>query len=174
MRREQHLCSMPGCTTIVDDGPGRCGAHHRRRPGDNAYYKRRWRNVRDAYLRAHPVCECADPACNARAVEVHHRDHRGPAGPRGLDWSNLQALTVRCHRRLTAEHYRRVKAGHSRREAVPATHRRRPARASVAPGVGRHERRGKSVTGSRVPNLSEIRPVSRGFQRKESNELRDD
>jgi 5-methylcytosine-specific restriction enzyme A len=58
-----------------------------------------WRRVRDAYLAAHPTCE----RCGARADEVHHRDHRTPLDPGANDWSNLEALCRRCHRRASAE-----------------------------------------------------------------------
>lgn len=36
------------------------------------------------------------------ATEVDHVDGLGPLGPRGHDWSNLRALTKRCHSRVTA------------------------------------------------------------------------
>ena len=62
----------------------------------------RWRILRRRFLVEHPVCECPDPECREPATEVHHVDGLGLDGPRAYDWDNLQALTKRCHSRITA------------------------------------------------------------------------
>lgn len=63
-------------------------------------YDARWRRTRARYLREHPHCE--HPDCRELANEVHHRDGRGPNGPRGHDAANLQALCKPHHSRITA------------------------------------------------------------------------
>lgn len=57
-------------------------------------YNRQWQQLRDFYIRLHPVCE----VCKiAPAVEVHHKESikRNPA--RRLDQSNLLAVCRPCH-----------------------------------------------------------------------------
>jgi 5-methylcytosine-specific restriction protein A len=84
---------------------GRCDEHRhdKQRPSSTERgFDRKWENTRAAYLAAHPTCECDDPDCNELAVDVHHRDGRGPSGPRGHDWANLQALSKSHHSRVTA------------------------------------------------------------------------
>jgi 5-methylcytosine-specific restriction protein A len=53
------------------------------------------------------LCECEE--CEAQpeawrqiAKEVDHIDGLGPSGPRGFDWTNLQALSKSHHSRKTA------------------------------------------------------------------------
>lgn len=99
-------CAEPGCpeltTTIY------CAQHHqdRRRKADQRrqttrsnYGTPRWRRVRRAYLRDHPLCECG---CGRIAGVVHHLDGEGLHGPRAFDPGNLEALAKACHDRLTA------------------------------------------------------------------------
>jgi 5-methylcytosine-specific restriction protein A len=104
-------CTEDGCPTLVMGG-GPCPKHKRirrraydaRRPGARARgYDARWQSTRDAYLAAHPTCECDDPQCHEAATEVHHRDGLGPSGPHGHDWANLRAMTQTCHARVTAQ-----------------------------------------------------------------------
>jgi 5-methylcytosine-specific restriction protein A len=78
-----------------------------RRTSQRKGYDAGWRKARAAYLRAHPLCECAE--CEAvpiplrpAATEVDHIDGLGPLGPRGYDWSNLRAMTKAHHSRETA------------------------------------------------------------------------
>lgn len=83
---------------------GLCDEHARqqghaksRRRGFNAHragYDARWERTRRAYLRRHLLCE---RCTTAPSVDVHHIDRRGPAGPRGHDETNLEALCHPCH-----------------------------------------------------------------------------
>ena len=67
---------------------------------------RAWRKLARLYLQEHP--ECADPygvhRADGQVVEAREVDHIVPrrhAPGRVLDWSNLQGLCRRCHRRKT-------------------------------------------------------------------------
>ncbi|MFD0773463.1 HNH endonuclease signature motif containing protein [Streptomonospora algeriensis] len=109
-RKALQTCPTPGCPELTQGG--RCQActkqaRRRRTPRTRAYTTPQWRRTRQAYLDAHPYCECDQCAQQSfllrpLASEVHHRDGRGPDGPRGHDWTNLQALTKACHSRITA------------------------------------------------------------------------
>ena len=107
-RSTPHLCAHPGCPEILEHGPGYCEQHrkqHRapRRTGpDHGYSDRAWRRARDAYIREHAVCEAV--GCTAAAVVVHHSDGARPNQPGANRSSNLAAMCVRCHRRLTNGH----------------------------------------------------------------------
>lgn len=103
------LCTVSGCPNLV--GYGKCDTHRleARRDSDRTRpdatqrgYNHQWRQTRRAYLEQHPLCECDDcqrlPTWQRpTAVDVDHIDGLGPAGPRGHDWSNLQALTHAHH-----------------------------------------------------------------------------
>lgn len=109
-RRTLQVCPTPGCPTLTTSG--RCQPCTRearsRRPSSAAKgYGSRWYRTRRAYLQANEFCECDEHSklpwiLRPRATEVHHRDGLGPNGPRGFDWSNLQALTKSCHSKITA------------------------------------------------------------------------
>lgn len=64
-----------------------------------SYHNRRFRALRDAFMRAHPICACCklDAATDLDHIERHKGDPR-------LFWdqSNWQALCASCHRRKTA------------------------------------------------------------------------
>lgn len=109
-RRAMQVCPTPGCPTLTV--AGRCPAclakaSHSRGSARAKGYDTRWQRTRQAYLRAHPYCECDD--CTAKpmllrpvATEVNHLDGLGPLAPRGHDWTNLQAMTKAHHSRHTA------------------------------------------------------------------------
>lgn len=69
-------------------------------------YDAAWRRCRAAYLAAHPLCECDD--CGGGSIRVTPAevvDHIRPvaeAPELRLDWSNLRAMSKRCHDRRTA------------------------------------------------------------------------
>ena len=101
------VCTV--CGRITDKpGVNRCQAHRKVRPrtpnrkatmGIGAV-GRKWRRVRDAYLKLHPICE----RCGRdHAHHVHHRDGLGPTGPNGLEPSNLLAVCRSCHAKLHDE-----------------------------------------------------------------------
>jgi 5-methylcytosine-specific restriction protein A len=105
------VCSTPGCPVLVYPA-GRCPecrakAQVRRPSATRKGYDAAWRRTRAAFLRANPLCMCAD--CEAiaaplrpAATEVDHIDGLGPLGPRGHDWTNLRAMTKAHHSRATA------------------------------------------------------------------------
>jgi 5-methylcytosine-specific restriction protein A len=71
-----------------------------------------WRKLSAEYLRTHRYCECPDESCMLPAEQVHHVDGLGPTGPRGLDKSNLLALSASCHAKLEAKLRKRDQEGH--------------------------------------------------------------
>lgn len=109
-RRAQQVCPTPGCPTLTASGRcADCAAKAGRDRGSARAkgYDSRWERTREAYLRANPYCECDDcmalPALlRPVANEVNHIDGLGPLGPRGHDWSNLQAMTKAHHSKHTA------------------------------------------------------------------------
>jgi 5-methylcytosine-specific restriction endonuclease McrA len=109
--RTPHLCSVPFCPNVVEDGPGRCEQH---RPSGWTEYKRAgrsdryddpaWKRLRARHIRVHPTCaRCGNPA-----EHVHHRD-RDPA--RFLDPTNLESLCADCHASETGRQGALVKQG---------------------------------------------------------------
>ena len=54
-------------------------------------YDPRWRDIRDAFLKDHPICE----HCGGTATLVHHRKRIRDGGTN--DYSNLIALCASCH-----------------------------------------------------------------------------
>ena len=53
----------------------------------------KWRQTRDAYLAANPLCF----RCHRLAECVHHLVPRHVAPERMHDWTNLRSLCVECH-----------------------------------------------------------------------------
>jgi 5-methylcytosine-specific restriction protein A len=106
-------CRYPSCRALLS-APGFCNEHraavHReygraRRGFDTErgfYQSPRWRSVRAAFLREHPVCKACEALGSTTPGVV--ADHIQPIKENGLrfDWSNLQALCVSCHNRKTA------------------------------------------------------------------------
>lgn len=71
----------------------------------NAYrrgYDKRWKVLRDGYLRSHPLCSHCE--AKGRIVPARLVDHIKPLADGGdrLDELNLQSLCVECHYRKTA------------------------------------------------------------------------
>jgi 5-methylcytosine-specific restriction protein A len=99
-------CTTLSCPHLSEGGPcpgcrreQRAASDARRPSSSQRGYDSAWQRTRAAYLQAHPLCECD---CGAQSTDVHHLDGEGPLGPRGHDWSNLQALAGDCHKRVTA------------------------------------------------------------------------
>lgn len=106
-------CRFPGCAAVVP-APGYCDQHrvavHRdygraRRGFDTEigfYQSARWRAVRAAFLREHPLCGAC--AARGRVVPAVVADHVVPLKDGGarFDAVNLQALCISCHNRKTA------------------------------------------------------------------------
>jgi len=110
--RAMSVCTVPGCPVLVAGG-GRCreckarAGAMRRGAYKGGYRDSAWQRTRRAYLRENPYCECAECASLSMllrplATEVNHIDGLGPLGPRGHDWSNLQAMTKAHHSKITA------------------------------------------------------------------------
>lgn len=103
MARALRVCPTSGCPELLQPGQRcpRCAptAERARGTATQRGYDARWRRVRAAYLRAHPICECG---CGGIATDVDHIDGLGPHGPRGYDPANLRSLTHACHSRRTA------------------------------------------------------------------------
>jgi len=97
--RPKGPCMFPGCPNrAVNDG--RCAAHPRperaRASANERGYGAEWRRLRDAHLRAFPLCvECGMPG--------NHVDHITPRARGGTDdESNLQTLCATHHSQKTA------------------------------------------------------------------------
>jgi len=95
-------CAHLGCPRLV--ASGRCDVHKAERttPKRTGYsqriYDHRWRRLRAAFLREHPLCvECGALANVVDHVTPHRGDER-------LMWAedNLQPMCDRCHRVKTA------------------------------------------------------------------------
>lgn len=99
------VCAEDGCPETATDR-GRCRHHHlvrsrgkEKRRSRPIGYNAAWRRLSARYRREHPTCEKCG---GAPAEHVDHIDGLGPAGPRGHDPTNLQALCRPCHSRKTA------------------------------------------------------------------------
>jgi 5-methylcytosine-specific restriction endonuclease McrA len=70
---------------------------------DPWYHSSEWKRIRAAFLAAHPYCECEK--CGGKQIEAEMADHIKPIKQGGsrTDWSNLQALTNKCHFRKSAK-----------------------------------------------------------------------
>jgi len=100
-------CRQVGCPALLDRG-GYCEAHKRdeyrrqdrfRGSSSSRGYDRNWRKLRDAYIRAHPLCEIKTN-CFAGPVLASEVDHRIPIVDRPdlrLDPANLQSACKACH-----------------------------------------------------------------------------
>ena len=83
---------------------------------------KRWQAVRNAYIKAHPTCEC----CGKLATEVHHivplnkfRNDPLKMEMMAFDEENLQALCRECHRKKHVE----LESFRHRRENAEAYHK---------------------------------------------------
>jgi 5-methylcytosine-specific restriction protein A len=107
-------CSVKRCPGRAPAGSHRCPDHERewrqqqnlkRRKQSNADYDAKWRALREAFLNAHPLCEC--PECRAdgltrAASVVDHIESIAERPDLRLSWSNLRAMNKQCHDRHTA------------------------------------------------------------------------
>ena len=95
----KRICTYPGCNTLVFEH--RCAKHpyHREDTRPSAIergYDSKWTRLRNAYVRAHPICEIQEK-CNGDAVaEVDHIVPIAQGGAR-LDERNLQGACRPCH-----------------------------------------------------------------------------
>jgi len=113
-----HLCSAPGCFTVVSAANAYCTKHQgfqherdeKKKANDAGRWSRgsaptfhwvyrdsRWRKLRKAYITAHAACE----QCGAPGTEVDHIiPHRGRE-EYAFNADNLQTLCFACHRAKT-------------------------------------------------------------------------
>lgn len=85
--------------------------NERRNDKWNRYYgDKRWKELRNWYIREHPLCESC--LFNGRSVPAEHVHHKHPFGDGItdeekfkllLDPENLQSLCQACHRKIHAE-----------------------------------------------------------------------
>lgn len=69
-----------------------------RREDRRFYASKAWRSLRRAFLLDHPLCDdCQSLGLIVPAVQVHHKIPRKANPALALEWTNLQALCVRCH-----------------------------------------------------------------------------
>jgi len=104
-----HPCAQSGCRELTRERF--CPAHKReetrryerfeRDPNHDKYYDARWKKIRAAFLRAHPLCErCRDEGRLTAATLVHHKIRVRAGGSH--DPENLQALCPACHEAIHA------------------------------------------------------------------------
>jgi len=99
----KRICTYPGCNTLTLTG--RCANHQPnkdRRSSRERGYDYHWTRLRNAYIRAHPVCEIREKCSgDVAAVEVDHIQPIAAEGER-LDPDNLQSTCKLCHAWKTA------------------------------------------------------------------------
>jgi 5-methylcytosine-specific restriction protein A len=81
----------------------RCGRGKQkpRRNTTQAGYGWDWQQLRDRYIKEHPLCvECSKRGIATPADEIHHIVAIGDAPWLRLEWNNLMALCVACHRAM--------------------------------------------------------------------------
>jgi 5-methylcytosine-specific restriction endonuclease McrA len=63
-----------------------------------------WQQLRDRFIKEHPLCvACAKRGIATAAAEVHHIVPIAEAPWLRLEWNNLMALCVPCHRAIDHE-----------------------------------------------------------------------
>jgi 5-methylcytosine-specific restriction protein A len=109
-RKPKKPCAYPGCPNLTE---GRyCEQHERLRNKEYNQYQRpynpserygsQWRQIRNRYIAAHPLCEeCYRQGRLTTSQEVHHIVPLSKGGTH--DFDNLMALCKQCHSRITAE-----------------------------------------------------------------------
>ena len=112
-------CRQPGCMKVVAI-PGYCDEHRAQQHRDYGrarrsfdaevgfYNSKRWREVRSAFLREHPICVvCEASGMLTPAVVVDHIWPIKRGGAR-FDGLNLQSLCIRHHNAKTMRERREI------------------------------------------------------------------
>ena len=107
--RPPHACATPGCPELVHHG-ARCDGHARalraeidatRPSAARRGYDARWREIRLAHLKRHPICvECERLGLAVPATDVDHVVALRRGGTNAA--TNLQSLCHVHHSRKTA------------------------------------------------------------------------
>ena len=111
-------CRKAGCNVLTTDRSGYCDEHRsygeqrrkdyfkkldeQRQSASRRGYGVDWRKLREAKLRANPLCE----KCGAPASVVHHKDHN----QYNDFWDNLESVCRACHEE---HHGRKKKSEHA-------------------------------------------------------------
>jgi len=109
-RKPKQPCAYPGCPRLSDERY--CEEHrklmakqysrYKRSPDSNKKYGRSWREVRERYVAAHPLCErCLQDGRLTPVEEVHHIKPVSQGGTN--DASNLMSLCQSCHTKIHFE-----------------------------------------------------------------------
>lgn len=109
-RKPKQPCAYPGCPKLSDERY--CEVHrkwmakqyssYKRSPDSNKKYGRSWREVRERYVAAHPLCErCLQDGRLTPVEEVHHIKPVSQGGTN--DPSNLMSLCQSCHTKIHFE-----------------------------------------------------------------------
>ena len=84
---------------------------------------KRWKMLRQEYLRAHPLCErCKAEGYVRSAIDVHHKVPVESAHTLQemealcYDWNNIQALCIPCHAKTHKDERSHSKQAHRQRE----------------------------------------------------------
>lgn len=107
-RKPKRACSYPGCPELTDDIY--CKSHkklankhynkYQRDPESNKRYGRRWKRIRDRYIKGHPLCEeCQKHGRLTPVEEVHHILPLSKGGSNNPE--NLMSLCKSCHSAIT-------------------------------------------------------------------------
>ena len=103
-------CGYPGCPNLCEGSY--CNKHkglvakeynkYSRSPDHNKKYGRAWKNIRDRYAKAHPLCErCLSEGRITPMEEVHHIVPVNRGG--GNEDSNLMSVCKSCHNKIHIE-----------------------------------------------------------------------
>lgn len=128
----KRFCAYPGCNALVDHG--RCYRHTRvmpdtKTPEERMFYgSARWKALRAAHLRQHPLCVMcqAEGSIVAGRIVDHKKTVRAGADP--YDAENLQTLCDRHHNAKRSEEARQARAGSQK---LSSTYNRQIGRAHV-------------------------------------------
>lgn len=102
-------CSMNGCPELTNGSY--CEKHQKeidkrynkeRYPLMKKRYGRKWKRIRDSYIKHNPLCEeCLKQNITKAAEEVHHIIPLSKGGDSSEE--NLMALCKTCHSTITAK-----------------------------------------------------------------------
>lgn len=88
---------------------------------------KRWKSLRVAYLREHPLCErCFKEGRVTSAIDVHHKKPvedvtvRQAMESRCFDWTNLEALCIPCHLQVHQQMRSHTRQAHQQRASQEA------------------------------------------------------